>query len=763
MALNPAENPEGIGSRVGDRRRLDAPQRLQILQAQLDDPDRDLTADAELRQSIARLQRTVDAPQPRLVEFQGTVHEFPAQATDDDIRAALEQITPAAPAASQRDVRAAEPQPSPMEAQKEKEERFEEARKRFIQETGGALKPGQGIRQAVAEWSGIQDPDVTRGQAEIAEVGEGGDLQYGNTAPYQGGKVLASIGGFATGGPAGATGAEALVRLVALTSNLKKAVDAGAITEDRAAEIMAKEMAKGTAEDAAFNVGLPLLGQVLAKVPGVRPLIDKVAARLGAAGPAADEAAQRARALKKLGDQAPTPAGKQAVEEIGKRTKEVIPTPGQVTGEGGWAENASRAAHPSAFKKPEAEIAGAVEGMREDLVNPSVQPSAKGLGEQITQAAEDVQKAVKTRLRPTFEEADSLGVKVDLDPVLVRAKAALAADAAVKGGRLKPAERADLERMVAEMEGTSQSGLARNTQSSAEAALDFISRQKEKLRAVTADGKPSQFYDTILNGLAKDADQAFSRAAQGAGRGDIVQKLAAAQTDYREMMSTVYDDAVKQALKKNPEDVGRLFWTSGNVSEIEQLQKMLTLAQREGSMAGGAAKKLSRDMIRGFLQEAVPTLESAAKWSETLKANPLKRRTWETLTAAPGGAQLRGAMEVLEEAAKISARGNQQLLGESYIALQRAARGGLGVSYVTGVIHPGIAVAGLSIDALTRMAATAYTQGNKGILNTMMRALRANSAGTAASAKALQEALPEIEKFAAANGIDDIFVGQQEQ
>jgi hypothetical protein len=93
-------------------------------------------------------------------------------------------------------------------------------------------------------------------------------------------------------------------------------------------------------------------------------------------------------------------------------------------------------------------------------------------------------------------------------------------------------------------------------------------------------------------------------------------------------------------------------------------------------------------------------------------------------------------------------------------ALQRAAKLGLGVSFVTGAIHPGMAVIGLSLAGLTRLMATAYTQGNKGVLNATMRALRANSVGTAASAQALQESLPEIEKFAAANNITDIFVGK---
>lgn len=662
--------------------------------------------------------------------------------------------------ASQADVRKAEPQPSPMESQREKEARFEDAHKRYVKETGGRIAPGKTIRQMVEEWSGIQDPVKTRDQAEIGELAAGGDVTYGDSVPYVAAKTAASIGGFMAGGPGVATLGEAAVRFPTLVFNLKRAMDAGAIDRDRAVDILVKEMASGATEDAMWNFGLPLLGQL------GKTVVHKVAEKLGRPLVDAEGAAQRASRLEKLKGEAETPAAKAAVGEIGARTTDIVPTPGQITGSASAGEIAARISGPQKFKEQSEQISGAVEGMRQDLVNPATQPSAKTLGERITQAAEATQKAVKERLRPTFQEADNLGVTVDFDPVLARAKAALAADAAVKGGKLKPAERADLEKMVSEMEGTSQHGLSRNTQTSAEAALDFISRQKEKLRAVTADGKPSQFYDTVLNGLAKDADGAFARAAQGAGRGDIVQKLAAAQKDYREMMETVYDDAVKQALKKNPEDVGRLFWQSGNVSEIEQLQKMLRIAQREGTMGRGEATKLMRDMTRGFMQEAIKDVQHAAKWSETLKADPLKRRTWEALTSAPGGAQLRNAMEVLEEASKIALRTSPELIGQlgvGVIPIRRVAGLGVGVSYVTGVIYPGMAVAGLAADALTRMMATAYTQGNKGVLNALTRALRANSAGTAAGAKALQAALPEIEKFAAENGITDIFVSEKQE
>jgi hypothetical protein len=244
-----------------------------------------------------------------------------------------------------------------------------------------------------------------------------------------------------------------------------------------------------------------------------------------------------------------------------------------------------------------------------------------------------------------------------------------------------------------------------------------------------------------------------------------VTSLKAAQRQYHEMMDTVYEDAIKQALKTNkPEDIGRFFWQKGNVSEPKQLQKMMALAQREGTMTAGGSAKLSGAMTRGFLQEAVPNIDTAAKWSTMLKEKPGLRDTWNTLTSAPGGAELRSAMEVLEEAAKIAQRGNPEMVGQLgllAIPLRRMAGLGLGVSLVTGTISTGMAATGVSIYALTRLMATAYTQGNKGILNMVARTLRANNAGTAAGAKAMQAAFPVLEEYAAEHGITDLFLGER--
>jgi hypothetical protein len=292
----------------------------------------------------------------------------------------------------------------------------------------------------------------------------------------------------------------------------------------------------------------------------------------------------------------------------------------------------------------------------------------------------------------------------------------------------------------------------------AEAALDFASARKADSRAMTSEGSPSTWFKEIMGDMIKGADDAYRVAA--AGKGDLTARLFAARGQYREMMETVYDDAVKQALRANPEDIGRKFWQGGNVSELEQLQTLLDMSKREGKMTAVEALKVTRDMTRGFLQEAVKDVQSAATWSQTLASDPLKRRTWETLTAGQGGGAMQDAMKVLEHAAQIASANTVTLAGGNIIPLSRAMGGGMGQSYVTGTVNPGMFLAGLNLIAVTKALGTAYTQGNKGMIHTIASILRASSVKTPAATKALQEALPRLEKWAADNDLSDIFVGE---
>lgn len=59
----PQENPRGVGSVPGDKRLLSDEERLKVLQSQLNDPNRNMSADAELRREIAMLEKKVAGTQ----------------------------------------------------------------------------------------------------------------------------------------------------------------------------------------------------------------------------------------------------------------------------------------------------------------------------------------------------------------------------------------------------------------------------------------------------------------------------------------------------------------------------------------------------------------------------------------------------------------------------------------------------------------------------------------------------------------------------
>jgi hypothetical protein len=674
----------------------------------------------------------------------GSVVEFPDGTPDAEIVRAMQAAfpSPAAPGASQADVRAAEPQAMlPMEAQRAAEARFDAAHKGWMRATGGVLKPGQNTRQAVAEWAKMPDPQGTRDQAMIEQARETGDVEgTEDSLAMQVAKPAAAMGGFAVAGPAGATAAEMGVRYLALTRNLDLAVKSGAITEERASEILATELTKGTATDAAFNFGLPLVGQLAMKLPGAKWLAEKVKPLLE------QKATLRDLKLEKRAALTDNSARQEAVRELGKRTEGVVPTPAQVKGEAGWWETTTRKGNPRPFAKSDQALVNAADDMLREATGPAGQMEAKNLGETITKIADDTQRAVKTRLRPAFKAADDLGVQVDMRPVRISVSKALAEDAKVAGGRLKAAERADLEKIFDD--------LRTNPNMTPEGVLDFISRRKELARAHTADGKPSEYFTGILTKLAGEADAAYASTAKAVGQPKVVSDLLRARKQYGDMMGTIYDDAIKATLKKNPEDVGRFLWQGGNVSEIEQLHRMLRLAERESVLGAAGAQKVKRDVTRGFLQEAVPNVEAAASWSKTLRENPAKRRTWETLTSTPGGKELRGAMEVIEQAAQVASKGSLELVGASLTPVNRAMSGGMGISFVQGNVHPGMVAGGLSLIGVTKAAATAYTQGEKGIINSLAKVIRAQTVGTAAAAKGSQAAYETVKAWADKNDID---------
>lgn len=659
---------------------------------------------------------------------------------------------------SQADVRKSEPSMALIE-QEAAERGWDAGRREYIKKHG-VLTPGKTQSQAISEATGMRDPSETRQAAEARHAAETGELIYGDSAFYNIAKPAAEIAGFAAGGPVGATAAGMLARGVAIGYNINKALDAG-MDPDQAASIIVNEMVKGTAVDAAFNFGTPVVAQLLAKIPGLKRIGDKITEKLMAmhATPATRDPLRTAEiaARQRATDD---PLRKKAVDELTKRMPDgYLPTTGQVRGKTGFMERRAFEAFPAEFEAAEESMKKGAEQLRQEIVGAKSQPTAQKLGEQIDRFVESTVDATKQRLRPVFERANAANMVVDFKDVVGIAREALRKNAMVPGkGKLTAAEAAHLKGIV--------DGYKYQPYRHAEATLDFLSVQKEMLRKLNPDGEPSKYFSVIVGDMEKAAKGSFDEGARRMGELGLVRQLEDAWRDYRIMNETAFTGAMKQVLKKgedSAEDIGSYLWAKGKVSRIDDLDDILGLGAREGVASQEAIDKLRRNVARGFLQQGVQTIDDAAKWSASL-ADPGRRATWEALKRAPGGAELDETMKMLEQAAQIAtvqpANRQSKFFG---VPFSRAIGGGLGFSWVTGAISPVIAGVGLSAAGATRLATTAMVHGDKGTLNLLKKVLRANNTATAASAKALQALLPQLSEAAEKYGVDPFIREEQLQ
>jgi hypothetical protein len=678
---------------------------------------------------------------------------------DDDSDLGTEAATSAPVRASQADVRKSEPAMSLIE-QEADERGWEAANLDFIKKTGGVLKPGQTQSQAVSEMSGRRDPRETQGNAEAQHAIDTGELTYGNSVLYNVAKPAAAIAGFAVKGPTGAVGAEALVRATAIASNLNAALDKG-MDPEQAGDIFVKELAKGVGIDAVFNFGAPILGHVIAKIPGVKRMGDAIQRaierRLGAASPKPDLRTQKLEDLKGM---TADPNRKAAIDELaGRVPDDTIPTPGQVTGKTGFLERRTYEAFPGEFETQKETLGEAAEQFRKGVVDPASQPTAQRLGEQIDRFVESTVKATKDRLRPVFESANKANMVVDMKSVADIARDALRKNRMVMGrGKLTDAEVAHLQKVI--------DGYKYQPYRAAEATLDFLSVQKDMLRKLNPDAQPSKFFSIVVGDMEKATKASFDESARRTGQTGLVKTLEQAWRDYRVMNESAYTGAMKQVLKKGDdaaEDIGSYLWAKGKVSRIDDLDEMLKLGAREGVASQQAIDKLRRNVARGFVQQGVQNIEQAANWSKSL-ADPQRRATWDALTRDPLGQALRNSMEVLEHAAQIASKApkdhQSKFLG---VPTSRAIGGGLGISWVTFGFNPVLFGAGLGLAGTTRLLATAYVHGDRGTINLIDKVLRMNSVGKGAAIKALQAALPDLKAAADKYGVNPFLTEDREE
>jgi hypothetical protein len=638
-------------------------------------------------------------------------------------------------------------------------------------------------------------------RAEISKTGVG---TTGRTIGGLVGAVAGGLGGGAAGsllGPAGTAGGgiagsaagTALGSAFGTMADLRRAQP---VTEEEASNLISSNVIEDVVWDVGGNVLLLGAGKVLklALKPGVKERLmrqlekEKIAGRVDIADKQRVAAAEELFDVKsrvpgkEAGEEATAAAARQvAVGELADRGRGFVPTPGQITGKAPLKEKLARSLRADDFKAQGEAMEQGARGMREELVAPRGNPSREQLGMTIQKQAESVEQAVKNRTRPVFEAAKRVGVEVDSTPILARIDEILKKDVDSAGRLLKPGERSELEKIARSLRPDvpeSEAGeivailgpdgaAARPALEAAgdvappvakpftaEGVFDFISGNKRAAREMTADGVPSKFYSDALGDINEIADKQYTEAINQVGGKQFKAALDGARNEYRLMMNAVYDSAVTDALKRNPEDVGRLFWQNGNVTEIKQLQNLLEMGVKEKTLTKDQVKSINESVVRGFLSDGVQSIESAAKWSDMLKADTKKRETWQILIAQEGMGQLDQGMRVLEQAAKVASTKNAALsYSGSGMISNLPARIAIGVTM--GFVGPKALVLFAGAEVWARMMATALARGDKGAFMTMQAVLRASSVGDPKKMTALRPAVTKLTQWAVENGFGD--------
>jgi hypothetical protein len=435
-------------------------------------------------------------------------------------------------------------------------------------------------------------------------------------------------------------------------------------------------------------------------------------------------------------------------------------------------EQATRKMQPDVYEEASEALEGAAEKSRQEIVAPifsTPDATRKELGQHVVAALENLEAAVKRDTQPVFEKARRQGFRIDPAAIRAAAAAELARDKAAAEGTLKAGERAYLEKLVrVDVEakplilGADGKPLVMTAVEyefpldSPGGVLDFISGNKAKMREITAEGAPSPAYEAILSKINEAAEDAYEMAARKSGAGGMYDQLTKARDRYRDMMSTVYDKAMVRAMKAEPEKVGELIAAKGNVSQIEELDRMFALAEKEKAIDGLERALLRNEIVKGFLGRQVTSLDQAATFTERLASDPQLARTYKALMRDPATKGTQDLMAMLERQAQIvlrdePARANAQLL--RFGSPAGAGTAGFWMGGWPGLIYG--ATLGWNVGKIAKMIALSQTKGSGVLPKDLAHALRATTPGFAGGRSTI-EVLKRLNEAAKANGLGEL-------
>lgn len=329
-------------------------------------------------------------------------------------------------------------------------------------------------------------------------------------------------------------------------------------------------------------------------------------------------------------------------------------TPGQFNEAPSWAEKQVRAGDPGYFQgvreSAEQRLEADARRFREGVAGASMDPLAAAgrAGKGLQAAAEATEQKIKERHRATFDALSDangpLGAQAGQLVSTASIKAMAANELATAG--ITAERKAVLQDILETMPD-------KMTLAQANAHIsNWMSEARGMARPGQAKSPLQGFFEKAAGQLRNGLEAGLDTAAK---RGDIDPALRAqikaAKDDYRQMHEVVFSPTMEKVARANPEDVIKVISGEGATTEIQEIKRLVALANQQGD---NVMAKSARDAVRGLRAEYLAMkLPNANAWRNLHKMSDRDKAQLELFF--PVGPQ-RQTIERFSQAAQILER-----------------------------------------------------------------------------------------------------------
>jgi len=207
----------------------------------------------------------------------------------------------------------------------------------------------------------------------------------------------------------------------------------------------------------------------------------------------------------------------------------------------------------------------------------------------------------------------------------------------------------------------------------------WLAENRDKYSSLGTE-KDSAASSTISD-VIKKFDEAMDFSASKTLDPNTLARYRNVTRTYREGIQGLQTEAVRQALAKNPEEVGSYLFAAGKETPINELYKSIAAA---GNLTKKDPKQVLDALRYGYLQAMTNTPENMLNFAKTLERDQATRNTFNSLFS---DVKQRQAIEAMNRAAELGLVEPAAKMGlnlQTVSTLKQAA--GLGTAAATGYV-----------------------------------------------------------------------------